>query len=450
MKVSKTSLLEIIKSIVEVNDVIVIKIYRSLEKKPITVDIFEKTVHDYRKVILKNFKKGDYQLYIPFFPVLELFDNQEVKEISSDEISLSSGQHYAFGALKKKDSNFDKKKIGDRILWDLFKNEQVISDFNLKNYKNFLDYLKQNKDLLEFIDALGGSILIQNFGQSNKQLQRQNVLNVPDEFYSITQSDDLRNIFYLELINLSEKDLEIIFLKKVVDKNLVTYLLRKELDIEVPNLITPYDGQRRWGSIIVLLDTSGSMRGVGEIISKYIALLMVEVCLPKKRNLIITSFSMDYLYLEINHNETPETVRHKVLNFLNVAYYGGTNISLAFEKMMEKIITREDFFYSDLVIISDFLFKNPIMNVKTQEYYNAFKKRNNRVIGVEISGNNYQKQAWKHFLDEHFVYFYNWENSTNILEKFEADFRAEESYDNELEHKRTFNGFFKKISHKQR
>ncbi|UVD81438.1 hypothetical protein NV226_01740 [Mycoplasma iguanae] len=289
MQVSKQTVINIITEIVKNNDAIVIKIYNKLENKQISVVHFANTVKNYRLKILTNIKLGKLKKYYQFFPVLELFKTEKLLE-TSDNLTISGEKKYALSALRnliKEEKLIPTKKLGNNILWDLVNEEQVKSNYNLKNYQLFLETLKKDKTILDFINSLGGTLQIQNKGDTNFEFEISNLLNVPEEFFSLIQSDDLRNIFYLELINLTEKELEIIFLKKVIDKNLITYLLKKDDFIQIPNILNPNDDERHKGALIVMIDTSGSMLGTSEIIAKYIAILITETLMAQKKKSII-------------------------------------------------------------------------------------------------------------------------------------------------------------------
>ncbi|UVD81437.1 hypothetical protein NV226_01735 [Mycoplasma iguanae] len=132
--------------------------------------------------------------------------------------------------------------------------------------------------------------------------------------------------------------------------------------------------------------------------------------------------------MEISYNQSFTTIMQKVHQFLNYSFYGGTDLTNPLETVLRKTTADENFTYSDIIIISDFLFKLPELNSDLEEKYRLFKQHKNRIIGLEINSNNFKKKTITKFLDEHYVYFYNFDrryDREKVLDAFKNNFSRE-------------------------
>ncbi|MDQ0513599.1 uncharacterized protein with von Willebrand factor type A (vWA) domain [Mycoplasmoides fastidiosum] len=409
MKISRQDAVGIITALVYANPNLLEKIYADLEQKSIPISKHYEILDSYRDKVLAEVTRGQFAKYTKYFPVLSLFETEE-DDLVADGASLSLGlkTYAAFSSISQAKTRPHLKKFANKYLWDLSKNDILQSEVAVNHYSKFYDLLKQDKALKELIDSLGGTTL-QEVSDSKVNIEeiRQQFM-LPTEFYSLTQSSDLRNLFYLELINLKDKDLEIIFFKKLIDNSLMTYLLGNKSNTKIPQQLISSNEKRFSGSIVLALDTSGSMLGINEVISKNFALLICEIALAMNRRVILLMYGTEYTYIDLNPGAARHDLSHKISTFLNHAYYGGTDIQNPLARIMEIVNHNKELYFADVVLISDFLFKNNVREIKRNRDFLKFKERGNRIIGLEINQANTRTKRLPDFVDEHYIYFFNW------------------------------------------
>ncbi|AEF96015.1 vWA domain-containing protein [Methanotorris igneus] len=186
----------------------------------------------------------------------------------------------------------------------------------------------ENKNLHKIIKKLGKLKFIAINEYKSK------IKHYSGEIYSIKIGDDLKHLLPKELVNFSDEVLYLDFLRKFVDKKLLTY----DLDNEV---------KKNKGPIIVLLDHSGSMFGEREIWGKAVALSIIEIAKREKRKFGYIAFDDDVRFKRIFEDISIDDI----LELASLYYGGGTNFELPLECAMEMI--EEGFDNADVVLITD-------------------------------------------------------------------------------------------------
>lgn len=113
------------------------------------------------------------------------------------------------------------------------------------------------------------------------------------------------------------------------------------------------------GPIIVSLDTSGSMGGEKEKVSKALLIHLMEIAKRKRRKCLLITFSISAKTLEVTH---PKHWK-KVASFLTEHFSGGTDgnqmLGYAIDALAEGA-----FEMADVLIVSDFEFDPPKDSLK--------------------------------------------------------------------------------------
>lgn len=122
------------------------------------------------------------------------------------------------------------------------------------------------------------------------------------------------------------------------------------------------------------------MEGTPEKIAKAITLALIQVAAEENRPLYIISFSVEYESIVIkNPSELGEMER--ILSFLKMSFYGGTDICPAFCAACTRL-DDECFCNADVLMVSDFL--TPPLDEKTKSKINFAKQNGTVFYALEV------------------------------------------------------------------
>jgi uncharacterized protein with von Willebrand factor type A (vWA) domain len=173
--------------------------------------------------------------------------------------------------------------------------------------------------------------------------QAQKIVHGIDEVHDVELGNDIHNVLPSELLNLADDDLDILFLKKFADKELLQYKLRGKEKVAR-------------GAIICMIDSSGSMMGARDTWARAVAIALLHIAYRQGRDFygIIFSGPHDGL-LEFSF---PKGIAgpKEVLDFAESSMYGGTDFELPINrgvKVLETQFNGEGSQKGDLVMITD-------------------------------------------------------------------------------------------------
>ena len=134
------------------------------------------------------------------------------------------------------------------------------------------------------------------------------------------------------------------------------------------------------GPYIICVDTSGSMQGNREILSKSAILAIAQLTEKTHRKCYVINFSDEAVSLLIEDlgRDMP-----RLAEFLNKRFDGGTDIEPALREAAH-IINGNDFRESDIVLISDF--EMPPLSRNLMEQVKVIKRRKTSFFGL-VFGN---------------------------------------------------------------
>ncbi|AKU79596.1 VWA domain-containing protein [Spiroplasma turonicum] len=274
-----------------------------------------------------------------------------------------------------------------KTLYDVFGKltniEDELKNQNIESISRFAEFLYKDPSILRIAELLGRLNGEDNLMEKNitEQIVTYPTFKKlpynPEEIVGLTISKDIERLLPMEFASLFDEDFEIVFFKKFIESQLQTFLFESnerviEHDVEEVEYEAPIPLQQ--GKFIVCIDTSGSMEGSGEYISKALALAVAKVALKEERDLVFLNFANDYV------DEFTINAKHlnlkKLLEFISKSFYGKTNSKKAFLKMIEKMHS-EDFKRADLLMISDFMMDSPPNSIRTKiadlkDNYNRF------------------------------------------------------------------------------
>jgi len=246
----------------------------------------------------------------------------------------------------------------DYLGWDLSRALWQDASFDLLN--KYHELLQNEQSLQELADLLG-SMREAEIEIEEEKLEKTIVRQewIKDEFskaeiVGVHESDDLNNLLSSEISLLASEDTSSLFLKKYIEKGLLTFRYEENKLIKSEDKLTEiYQGQRRKekGPFIICVDTSESMRGRPEQIAKTLSLGILKMALRENRRAYLINFSIGIKTLDLHDiaNSMDELAA-----FLGMSFYGGTDISLPLYEAVRQLRS-ENYEDADVLVISDFI-----------------------------------------------------------------------------------------------
>lgn len=242
------------------------------------------------------------------------------------------------------------------------------SQTSVLEIQNYLLKIRKNKELCEFAKKIGRHHRPPKFYQALVS------------YDGVHYSNDLKNTMASELALHKNSKTRTEFLRRYSQKELLCYKMGPDSE-----------HNRRKGNcgpIVLCLDTSSSMQGDGELLSKAMCLYLAKLGAEKKRNLCVINFSVDFKTIRLCKESSASMIK-KLLEFLKTSFNGGTEIGPAFENAF-KTLNEEDFSDADVLVVSDFvtrpLSEESIKNIKEA------KKKGTRFFGLCIKAHQSQNQ----------------------------------------------------------
>lgn len=246
----------------------------------------------------------------------------------------------------------------DYLGWDLSRDLWQDTSFDILQQYN--DLLENEDSLRELADLLGSmreaeiEIEEETYEKTIIRQEWQSDPQVKSEIVGVHESDDLTNLLSSEVSLLSDPETETLFLKRLADKNLMTFrhedrrLVKSENETtEVYNRVR----QKEKGPFIVCVDTSESMTGRPEQIAKVLCLGILKMAIRENRRAYLINFSIGIKTLDLH--DVANSV-DEIAKFLRMSFYGGTDITLALNEALRQL-RGQDYAEADVLMISDFI-----------------------------------------------------------------------------------------------
>ncbi len=242
--------------------------------------------------------------------------------------------------------------------WDMSRDLWQQTSFDV--IQKYDELLKNEKSIQELADLLGkmreAEIEIEEEAFEKTIIRQEWVVDefLKSEITGIHESDDLSNILSSEIALLSDEASESLFLKKYVDKSLITFSYEdkrlhqsKDYKTEIFQKVR----QKEKGPFIVCVDTSESMMGRPEQIAKVLCLSILKMAAKENRKAYLINFSIGIETLDLFDIASN---LDGIAKFLNMSFYGGTDISLPLYEAFRQLKTN-DYKDADILVISDFI-----------------------------------------------------------------------------------------------
>jgi uncharacterized protein with von Willebrand factor type A (vWA) domain len=254
-------------------------------------------------------------------------------------------------------------------LWD--KGLAELHREHLGNIRLYADIASRSYELRQMIELIG----------------RQSAGDVPErgavascsrsEMHSVVMSGDLQYLLPSELVKLKDPTLRCLFMARWTEGKLLTYQLGGK--------VRPLSGNERpKGSIVALVDTSGSMSGSPEMLAKAVALAVSKQALKSGRGMRVILFSSTGQSRTIDLSGERK-MAGEFLDFLRQRFGGGTNFDTALGSGIDAL---KDSRYenADLLFVTDGLSK--ITDDHLLEEWGRLRDKQGARIFTIIIGNN--------------------------------------------------------------
>ena len=305
-------------------------------------------------------------------------------------------------------------------LWDMSVGNWQNVNFSL--LEKYAQILKDKKEIQELAELLG------KYRKAEAELEEEEFENIEivskyriehsgkSELVGITESDDLNNLLPTELALFSDLETESIFYKRFAEKKLQTFqYIHKENDFEQKPITAKRQKEieKDKGPFIIAIDTSGSMRGEPEFLSKVIAFAITKMAISEKRKAFLISFSTRIETVALTDIQNSLV---KLIDFLQMSFHGGTDASEAVLEALKQMET-ESYEKADLLIISDGVFGN--LNNSTLKSIEELKNKGNKFNSLMI-GNSYNEGALN-FCNKIWQYDPNYNELKDLIRTIKTD-----------------------------
>ena len=208
----------------------------------------------------------------------------------------------------------------------------------------------------------------------------------PSTLSGLTYGSSLTTMLPTEavLLRSSMRALRLLFLAKKAESKLLSYELSGYTDVPtkpLPNarrsIYMPSDSG---GPLIICLDTSHSMSGVREDLSKAVVLASVTTAHRQGRDCRVVAYSSNSNTIESGTITCDAAGIRRLLDFLSYSFGGGSDVSGALKYAME--VLESDMSSSDVLLVSDGEIPNPPVSKVVMAKLEGLKQS----TGMEIHG----------------------------------------------------------------
>lgn len=239
------------------------------------------------------------------------------------------------------------------------------------NLNKYASLVESNDDIKKILDLIGRIELeygIRSFGISSHSRS---------EVYSVTTSKDLEYLLPFESVKLQDDTLKYLFFARWMEGKLLTYQLTGRHYADSGK-------KRKKGPMVALVDTSGSMSGSPEIVSKAILLAIVRHMLKEKRDMKVFLFSSVGQATEIELTDNRK-MASEFLDFLQYTFEGGTDFNTALGEGLKALKDRQ-YRNADILFITDGL--SDVSDDHLVDELNRMKADNDTRIFTIVIGND--------------------------------------------------------------
>lgn len=290
-----------------------------------------------------------------------------------------------------------------------YKGQNRSKKLSLAQILKHFNKIKNNEPLMKLCEMLGrlrearDEAFMEKIKEQTAYSYTQSVptKRTKEEICGVELGADLANLIPQEFSLLNDADLEILFDLKLLEKRLFCFekqgLVEKQIkdvkEIEKQKPKEQKSKDKNKGTIILCVDTSGSMSGEPEMVAKALTLFMASRARRKNRACYLINFSSDIKCEDLSEQGWGERLN----SFLRLSFGGGTDVGKALEKGVE-MMSKDEFKKSDLLVISDGDFDE--LSQKIVGKMDKQREQENRFFLLDIT----EKSKALGYFDKHFLY----------------------------------------------
>ncbi|MGC8912841.1 MAG: VWA domain-containing protein [Thermoplasmata archaeon] len=285
--------------------------------------------------------------------------NQQLQQQPAPSI-----RHAISTAMKKAVDNLNDFAEMSEVCWGLGKGK--VQELTPEQKLRIAELLIKNEKVQKLAKLLGRYKRLAICKWKNK------ITKQPTELHDVVCGNDFQFMIPSEAVYLLNPYTEVIFYKKIIERELLQYKLQ---------------GKERLakGDIIVCVDNSGSMEGEKEIWSKAVAISLLQIAMKEKRNLVVIHFGgpNDTLkIIEIDKNDDNTTKLNKIIEVATYFLGGGTDFEKPLRTAIQKI--EQGYNKADIVFITDG--ECDVSDGFIDEFKGIKEKYHAKMISVVING----------------------------------------------------------------
>lgn len=288
-------------------------------------------------------------------------------------------------------------------LWDM--SAAKLSKGDITSMKKYAAFLKKNTELKAIAEQLGRMASEVDSSDQDKARSEQLKLvedvsdEATDDIVGIHESDDINKMLPYEAMFLAYPELEVVFYKHLVDKQLLNYKMQGKS--RTLRRVTSHKSQVKEadiekGPFVICVDASGSMEGFPEQCAKAMAYALMQIALAENRDCFVMMFSTAQITYELTGNDG----LREASDFLSYQFRGGTDFESVLVKSVE-LMSGGKYSNADLVVLSDFM--APKQPEAILEQVRALREKKNRFHAISLSryGNPQLMEMFDHCWDYH-------------------------------------------------
>ena len=272
--------------------------------------------------------------------------------------------------------------LRDRAWFDLLRLSQWVAQ--IQPLQKLLQLLGQQRPDPEQKASL--SHLLQKMSPKEQGPQQRKIPGIPMETEGITRSDNLARMLPLEAAFMGHEVLHMLWHARRAEQGLLSYAVAGVMPIDAgSDWTSPRSGKGegagqglQQGPIILCLDTSASMHGMAEQVSKALVLEALRLAKQQNRGCLVYLFGGTDELLTLNNQELtlPE-----LLDMLRGSFSGGTDVNTPLLAAL-KDLQQQAWQQADILLVSDGEFQ--VSPELRQQVEQAKDQQGVRVFGLQL------------------------------------------------------------------
>jgi len=289
------------------------------------------------------------------------------------------------------------------ILLDLSKGEWSARD--IEQLKRWVRYLADDSGVRSLCDLLGK---LRQMEQSERieQVRVRQIehvalpdINSKEEIIGLRFGRDIDHVVPAEMALLADPDTSTLFDMKYAESRLMCFDMQgiqRSQRVHEQDEMRSVEESDKYGPMIILVDTSGSMQGMPETIAKAVALYMAGKARQQERPCFLINFSTGIRTLDLSDKIDMKGV----LGFLGMSFQGGTDASPALKHALE-MLQEERYQRADVLMISDFIMYD--LPAEVHDRIRDRKEEGNRFYSLVI-GDCFMSRRLESIFDHEWIY----------------------------------------------